>query len=43
MSGFSWFSLIDCRVVLPQFEDKQSLAREDYNVPFFYKKVITED
>ena len=34
---FSWFSLIDCGVVLALLEDKQSLAREDYNVPFLIK------
>ena len=35
---FSWFSLIDCGVALALLEDKQSLAREDYNVPFFIKR-----
>ena len=32
--GFRWFSLIDCGVTLALLEDKQSLAREDCNVPF---------
>ena len=32
--GFSWFNLIDCGVALALLEDKQSLARKDYNVPF---------
>ena len=36
--GFSWFSLIDCGVALALLEDKQSLAREDYNVPFLIKR-----
>ena len=31
---FSWFSLIDYGVALALLEDKQSLAREDCNVPF---------
>ena len=31
---FSWFSLIDCGVALALLEDKQSLVREDCNVPF---------
>ena len=41
--GFSWFSLIDCGVALALFEDKQSLAREDYNVLFFINRELTED
>ena len=35
---FSWFSLNDCGVALALLEDKQSLAREDCNVPFFIKR-----
>ena len=34
MPRFSWFSLIDYGVALALLEDKQSLAREDCNVPF---------
>ena len=41
--GFSWFNLIDCGVVLVVLEDKQSLAREDCNVPFFINRELTED
>ena len=32
--GLSWFNLIDCGVALALLEDKQSLVREDCNVPF---------
>ena len=32
------FKLIGCGVALALLEDKQSLAREDYNVPFFIKR-----
>ena len=41
--GFSWFSLIDCGVVLALLEDKQSLAMEDCNVPFFINRELIED
>ena len=41
--GFSWFSLIDCGVALALLEDKQSLMREDYNVPFFINRELTKD
>ena len=41
--GFSWFSLIDCKVALALLEDKQSLVREDYNVLFLINMELTED
>ena len=36
--GFSWISLIYFGVALALLEDKQYLAREDCNVPFFIKR-----
>ena len=41
--GFSWFSLIDCGVALALPEDKQSLAREDCNVPFVTNMELIND
>ena len=40
---FSWFSLIDCGVVLALLEDKQYLARKDYNVPLLVNREVIED
>ena len=35
--------LIDCGVVLALLENKESLAREDCNVPLLINRELTED